>query len=267
MKTNEETICSLFERRAAFYKSRKKHRAVVSASFLVVFSLSALVLCSMFADTEYIPETMMSEQEATIDGSLVNANDGQNISAVDDTEDSKSQSTRIYINELDSVPTRFMSRYFSTLFESKSAEEILSHFRIRLDIETQFEDYGLQEEEREHGFYVKPDGSIYEQDCFFYHNDDNSKQLTISLQSTNISDIYLLTDYFEETICSYVCGKEVYIFRWQDNENEELFCEFTYKDNVEISIRMKNLGTSELSDLIEYIVMQEPIFFEAEIIP
>ena len=41
----------------------------------------------------------------------------------------------------------------------------------------------------------------------------------------------------------------------------------TYKDHVEIVIRMKNLGTCELTDLIEYIVMQEPVSFEVDIIP
>lgn len=77
----------------------------------------------------------------------------------------------------------------------------------------------------------------------------------------------MLSDYFDRPVYSYVCGKEVYIFRWQGNESEELFCELTYKDHVEIVIRMKNLGTCELTDLIEYIVMQEPVSFEVDIIP
>lgn len=267
MKTNEETINSLFRRREKFYMRRKKQRAILSACFLVVFSLSAFALCTIIIGSRYTSEPMLSEQETAIDGSLVNTNDGQLVSAVDETKDTNSISPRIYINELDSVPTRFMSQYFSTLFESMTAEEVLSHFRIRLDIETLFEDYNLQEEDREYGFYVKPDGTIHEQDYFLYYNEDNSKLLRITLQAANLADVYLLSDYFEEPISSYVCGKEVFIFHWQDNENEELFCEFVFRDNVGISIRMKNLGTSELVDLIEYIVMQEPIFIEAEIMP
>lgn len=267
MKTNEETISSLFERREAFYKRRKKQRAILSASFLVVFLLAAHAFCTIFTSEVYTSKPMISEQETTIEDSYVDANDGLSISDVDETKDSSNNMTRIVINELNAVPTRFMSRYISTLFDSMSAEEILSYFRIRLDVESLFEDYGLQEEDREHGFYVKPDGTSHEQDYFLYCNEDDSKQLTITLQSANIADVYLLSDFLDQPVCSYVCGKKVYIFRWQDIENEELYCEFTYKDNVEISIRIKNLGTSELADLIEYIVMQEPIFFEAEIIP
>lgn len=267
MKTNEETISSLFERREAFYKRRKKQRAITSASFLIVFSLTALVFCTMFTGEGYTSKPMMSEQETTIDDTYVGANDGLSIADIDEAKDSSNNSTRIVINELDAVPTRFKSRYISTIFDSMSAEDMLSFFRIRLDMESLFEDYGLQEEDHEHGFYVKPDGTSHEQDYFLYFNEDNSKQLTITLQSANIADVYMLSDFFDQPVCSYVSGKKVYIFHWQDNEYEELYCEFTYKDNVEISICMKNLGTSELVDLIEYIVMQEPIFIEAEIVP
>lgn len=267
MKTNEETINSLFDRREVFYKRRKKQLTILSACFFVVFSLSAFALCTFFVGKGYTSDSMLLEQEAIIEGSPINTNDGHSVSAVDETKDTNSMSPRIYINELDVVPTRFMSLYVSTQFESMTAEEILSHFRIRLDIESLFADYSLCEEDRDHGFYVKPDGTIHERDYFMYHNAENSKLVSIILQGTNVADIFLLSDYFEEPISSYVYGKEVYIFHWQDNENEELFCEFVFRDNVGISIRMRNLGTSELIDLIEYIVTQEPIFIEAEIIP
>lgn len=268
MKTNEETISSLFERRYAYYIRKKKQRAVVSTCLLVVFSLSALIHYTSLLDESGTFMPMMTTQETTIDGAYVSANDSHTISAGGQRENTtKYNTTRITINELDSVPIRLRSRFATTHFEPMPAEEILSHFAIQLDIKPLFEEYGLEEEDHEHGFYVNQDGSSLEQDFFHYRNADNSQQLTIKLQSTSLDDVYLLSNNYDNPIRSYVCGKEVYIFRWEDKENEELFCEFVYKDSVKLMISMNNMGTSELIELIEYFVIQEPIIIDAKVLP
>lgn len=267
MKTNEETISRLFARRAVFYRRRNKQRAVVSVCFFVVMFLSAFILGSVFTNENTEDNPMMSELGSSIDRVSEESVGGQTVSSGENTKDYDNNATRVTINTLDTVPTRFMSRYFSTVFKSMTVDEVLSHFRLQLDIEELFEEYSLQEEKLEHGFYEKPDGTSYEQDYFTFHSEDNSKIISITLQSTNISGIYLLTDYYDDPICSYVSGKEVYIYRYQDEENEELFCEFVFRDNVGISIRMKNMGTVDMTALVEYLVNQEPVFFDAIIIP
>lgn len=266
MKTNDETICNLFERREALFQRRKKYRKVMSACLIVAFFLTAPIIYSKYLD-KHIAKLKMSAQETRIKDVYAGVNDGHSVSNGDQKDDTYKNNTKISINELDLVPTCFMSQYISTYFEPMTVEEVLSHFRLQLDIEGLFDDYCLQKDEKEHGFYVKEDGTVLEQDHFFYSNEDNSKILSIMLQSTNVADVYQLTNCYKEPICSYVCGKEVYIFHWQDNEDEELFCEFVFRDNVGISIHMRNIGTSELAKLIEYFVIQEPVYFEARIIP
>lgn len=267
MKTNEETISRLLARRAVFYRRRKKQRMVGSACLLVVMFLSAFIMNSVFTNISTEDNPVMSEQGSSIDGVSVDSFTGQTVSSGDNSEVAQNHSTRITVNELDSVPTRFMSRYFSTVFKSMTVEEVLSHFSVQLEVEEIFKEYGLQEEKLEHGFYVKTDGTTHEQDYFLFSNDDKSKLVSITLQSTNVSGIYLLTDFYKDPICSFVSGKEVYIYRYQDVENEELYCEFYFRDNVGVSIRMKNMGTVELTKLVEYLVNQEPVFFDATIIP
>ena len=267
MKTNEETISRLFARRAVFYRRRKKQRVVVSACLLVVMFLSAFIMGSVFIKISTEDDPMISEKGSRIDGVSVDSFDGQTISSGDNSEVAQNQSTRITVNELDSVPTRFMSRYFSTVYKSMTAEEVLSHFRVNLDVDELFDEYDLQEEKLEHGFYVKTDGTSNEQDFFLFQNEDKSKIIGITIQSSNSSGIYLLKDYYNDPVCSYISGKKVYIYRYQDEENEELYCELCFRDNVAISIRMRNMGTANLSKLVEYLVNQEPVFFDVTIIP
>lgn len=267
MKTNEETINSLLERRDAFYRQRKKCRALASACLLVVVSVSALSVCGMLSDNDMNFNLNAAARETSCEGASVGSYDGLFVKSDDYPDYSHNDTTRITVNELNSVPTRFMSRYFSTVYKSMTAEEVLSHFRVQLDVDELFDEYDLQEEKLEHGFYVKTDGTSNEQDFFLFQNEDKSTIIGITIQSSNSSAIYLLKDYYKDPVCSYISGKKVYIYRYQDEENEELYCEFCFRDNVAISIRMRNMGTANLSKLVEYLVNQEPVFFDATIIP
>ena len=138
MKTNEETISRLLARRAVFYRRRKKQRMVGSACLLVVMFLSAFIMNSVFTNISTEANPVMSEQGSSIDGVSVDSFNGQTVSSGDNSEVTQNQSTRITVNELDSVPTRFMSRHFSTVFKSMTVEEVLSHFRVQLEVEEIF---------------------------------------------------------------------------------------------------------------------------------
>ena len=267
MKTNEETINSLLERREAFYRQKKRCRAVISASLLLVVSISVLTVCGMFTDNDMDFNLDTVVRETSKEGSTVGSCDGLYATSDDNADSSHNDTTRITVNELDLVPTRFMSRYFSTVYKSMTAEEVLSYFEVQLDIDELFKEYDLQEEKLGHGFYVKPDGTSNEQDFFLFQNEDKSKIIGITIQLSNSSEIYLLKEHYQDPLCSYISGKRVYIYRYQNEENEELYCEFCFRDNVLISIRMRNMGTANLAILVDYLVNQEPVFFDPTIIP
>lgn len=215
--------------------------AVAAACFVVVFMM--IVINRMNIDLP-IDETLTTDSQE-------NGN-----------YHSSDKSMTIKINELKDVPTLsyMLPMRGEDNFKPMNEKDLFAYYGIYLDM-SKIVPSGMVEnllnDLYAHGIYTYPDGTVDDQNVFYYQSENDAAQtISVSIKKGNIPCFFVVKAYDRKLEKSSVNDTEMTIAHYNDVDGQDTYyAEFMYK-GLGFAITTTNLSKEALINALQYITAQ-----------
>ncbi len=245
MKTSEEVIANLFQRREEYYRQRKRNAYRIITCSLLIIGISLF---------------MLNHSQNNISLDLNNQNNtyvtrpSPYIQSLSD-DNIESMADKILINVLQVVPLIVQDEAEAGEFQNMSRDEILSYFDVDLNIYDALPNNQMVEETQIYGFYANEYGHIYPKESFVFRNTEENQYMRIDLQINTIPQVVLCNTIENDPVHSVINGTEVFIYQWNDMNQDNYYCTLCV-GNTGISIKTTNMNQETVISIIEYFAGQ-----------
>ncbi len=254
MKSSDEALRELFCRREQYYIRRRRNRK----KHILLLCLGAFFLCAA-AISRFHPQkadghpqniqVQLSEQSS---GYAVSKTCGSAVQPDPDAD-------ILVINELDGAPSDAGIPSPIGDFQAMSKEEVLSHFRLKMNPSEMLPEIELTEIDRIHGFYAAKSGEAFPRDQFTFVNSDLGVKIEILLQAKGIPHIVLCEDVLNLPQWSVIGDTSVCICHWEEQAKNHFLAEFMTSTGTGITIHTENCDITAMCTLVRYFLNQSQI--------
>ncbi len=254
MKSLDEAVTALFLRREQYYSNKTLKR---KKRIKAVFSLAAIICVLALMHGKNLMEEINKSAAPQISSESVQ---GYPVSGITSgNTEQASDAEIIVINELEDIPMTAKITYPVGNFQIMTRDEVLSYFNLQMEPAKMLPGLCLTEVDTIHGFYSTDAGNMFPYDHFIFMDDSKDVYIDIILQLNGIPQIVLCqSDYFTPRQ-SWICGKAICIYHWQQENVDFFYAEFMAANGVGIAIQTENTGIRSMCSLIKYFLNQNRI--------
>jgi hypothetical protein len=175
---------------------------------------------------------------------------------------SSDKSMTIKINELKDVPTLsyMLPMRGEDNFKPMNEKDLFAYYGIYLDM-SKIVPSGMVEnllnDLYAHGIYTYPDGTVDDQNVFYYQSENDAAQtISVSIKKGNIPCFFVVKAYDRKLEKSSVNDTEMTIAHYNDVDGQDTYyAEFMYK-GLGFAITTTNLSKEALINALQYITAQ-----------